>query len=53
MNDILNDSTNAFPADDSLRRSLTLMDRFLTKHTQDIVSDHSEFENKLIGVKLA
>lgn len=29
MNDILNDSTNAFPADDSLRRSFAMIDRFL------------------------
>ena len=29
------------------------MNRFLTKHTQDVVSDHSEFENKLVCVKLA
>ena len=49
----LNDSTNAFSADDSFGRSFTLIDHFLTKHTQDVVSDHGEFENKFIGVKLA
>ena len=52
MNDILNDSTNAFTTDNFFRRSFTLIDRFLPKHTQDVVSNHSEFKNQLVCVKL-
>ena len=53
MNDVLNNSTNAFTTYNSFRRSFTLIDCFLTKHTQDVISDHSEFKNKLICVKFA
>ena len=50
---VLNDCTNTLAINDSFRRCFALMNSLRPKHTEYIVRNDRQFDDKFIGIKLA